>query len=126
MVMPTAATTTEAEAMATDASIITLHYVTNDLTDPIYALEAVYSPKEQTITWILVMQSQGSRFGNYVHFYININDPAGTVLANLRDYEVSIAPHQGDKAQPRKILNYETPSEVFFEEPLHLVWQFVE
>ena len=96
MAMPTAATTTETE----DTSIITLHYVTNDLTDPIYALEAVYSPKEQTLTWTLVRQSQGSSYGNYVHFYININDPAGTVLANLRDYEASIAPHQGDKAQP--------------------------
>ena len=27
--------------------------------------------------------------------------------------------------RPRKLLNYETPYEVFFEKPLHLVWQFV-
>lgn len=26
----------------------------------------------------------------------------------------------------RKVLNYETPYEVFFDKPLHLVWQFVE
>ena len=95
--------------MATDASIITLHYVTNDLTDPIYALEAVYSPKEQTITWILVMQSQGSSYGNYVHFYININDPAGTVLANLRDYKALITPHHGDKAQPIDLVQSTQP-----------------
>lgn len=28
--------------------------------------------------------------------------------------------------RPRKVLNYETPYEVFFDKPLHLVWQFAE
>ena len=50
--------------------------------------------------------------------------PKRTDIDNYTEEDVEFCQDQLNR-RPRKILNYETPSEVFFEEPLHLVWQFI-
>lgn len=46
--------------------------------------------------------------------------PKRTNIDDYTDKDVSFCQHQLNR-RPRKVLNYETPYEVFFEKPLHLV-----
>ena len=46
--------------------------------------------------------------------------PKRTDIDDYTDKDVSFCQHQLN-CRPRKVLNYETPYEVFFEKPLHLV-----
>ena len=46
--------------------------------------------------------------------------PKRTDIDDYTDKDVSFCQHQLNR-RPRKVLNYETPYEVFFEKPLHLV-----
>ena len=50
----------------------------------------------------------------------NYTDQEITDIDNYTEEDVEFCQDQLNR-RPRKILNYETPSEVFFEEPLHLV-----
>ena len=46
--------------------------------------------------------------------------PKRTNIDDYTDKDVSFCQHHLNR-RPRKVLNYETPYEVFFEKPLHLV-----
>ena len=49
--------------------------------------------------------------------------PKRTDIDNYTEQDVEHYQKQLNQ-RPRKVLNYETPYEVFFDKPLHLVWQF--